>query len=364
MSLGYAAAFVAVTAAGVLQAATAAPVSRRAAVIVAVLGAIYASLGTWVLGAIERRGTRAQLRGVFVAMLALGIAATVISAGHATMLLLAAVSASVIYLDRRAATAACLLCGAVALVAFAARLPIGMALVQAEVTFGSGIAFVIVFAQLVRRERRARAEVERLAAEVEQLATERERNRIARDIHDGLGHYLTAAHVQLEAARSLLARDPTSALAALDTAQRLARDGLAEVRRSVSLLRGGASARPLVDAIETLARESASPLGDVRVEGAPRRLPEPVEFALFRAAQEALTNARRHARASRVDITLVFSEAGVVRLRVGDDGVGADTPGQGFGLLGLRERAELFGGTLSITTARDRGFTLELAVPG
>jgi signal transduction histidine kinase len=370
MSPGYAIAFVTVTAAGVMQAASApAVISRRALAVVVVMGAIYAALGTLVLGAVERRGSRAALRGVFVALLALGIAATVVSAGHATMLLLAVVSASVIYLDARGGAAACLLCGVVALVAFAVRLPLGAALVQAEVTFGSGIAFVIVFSRLVRRERRARAEVERLAAEVEQLATERERNRIARDIHDGLGHYLTVAHVQLEAAQTLLAGDPVRARAALDTAQRLTRDGLAEVRRSVTLLRG-APIRPLIDAIETLARESAAPVaGGVRVEGAPRRLAEPVEFALFRAAQEALTNARRHARASHVDITLVFTEAGVVRLRVGDDGVGDDGAGAsvaapGFGLLGLRERAELVGGTLSITTGRDRGFTLELAVPG
>jgi signal transduction histidine kinase len=298
-------------------------------------------------------------------MLALGIAATAVSYGHATMMLLAVVSASAIYLDGRAGAAAGVLAAGVALAAFAVRLPFGTALVQAEVTFGSGIAFVIVFSRLVRKERRARAEIERLAAEVEQLATERERNRIARDIHDGLGHCLTVAHVQLEAAQALLASDPDKARAALEAAQRLTRDGLAEVRRSVMLLRGAAPSPPLIDAIETLARESSpSVAAGVRVEGAPRRLAEPVEFALYRAAQEALTNARRHAQASRVNITLVFTEAGVVRLRVGDDGVGAEVQAPGFGLRGLRERAELVGGTLSITTARDRGFTLEMAVPG
>jgi len=361
MTIGYAVAFVAVTAAGVLQSADA-PVSRAALAVLTAVAAVYAGLGTLGLRAVERRGSRAALRGVFAALLVLGATATALSHGHATMLLLALVSAAIIYLGRGGIWV-CVVCGVVAVIAFAIRLPLGTALVQAEVTFGSGIAFVIVFSRLVHDERRARAEVERLAAEVEGLATERERNRIAREIHDGLGHYLTVAHVQLEAARTLMTTDPERARAALDTAQQLARDGLAEVRRSVAVLRDG-PARPLVDAIESLARESSAQVASgVRVEGVPRRLAEPVEFALYRAAQEALTNARRHAQASRVDITLVYGDAGVV-LRVGDDGVGADAKADGFGLLGLRERAAQVGGTLSITTARDRGFTLELAVPG
>lgn len=331
----------------------------------ALIAASYAVLGTLVLGAIERHGSRRQLHAVFVAMLALGVAATAASHGHAAMLLLAVVSATAIYLEGPAAIAACAVSAAIAVIGFAVRLPFGAALVQAEVTFGSGVAFVIVFSRLVQKERRARAEIERLAAEVEQLATLRERNRIAREIHDGLGHSLTVAHVHLEAAQALLASDPERARAALATAQQLARDGLAEVRRSVTLLRGGAPARPLIDAIESLARVSSpAVVAGLHVEGVPRRLAEPVEFALYRAAQEALTNAHRHAHACRIAITLVFSDAGVVRLRVDDDGIGAEPGPPGFGLRGLHERAEQVGGTLSIMTARDRGFTLEMAVPG
>jgi signal transduction histidine kinase len=180
---------------------------------------------------------------------------------------------------------------------------------------------------------------------------------------------LTVVHVQLEAAQALLASAPDRALAALAKAQHLTHEGLNEVRRSVSLLRGSAPARPpLVEALTALAAEcsAAGLAADLRLEGSPRRLAEPVEFTLYRAAQEALTNARRHACASRIDLRLEFAAGERVRLCVQDDGAGACEPPRagGFGLLGLRERAELVGGRVSIRTAPAQGFALELEVPG
>src|SRR5262249_35990305 len=189
---------------------------------------------------------------------------------------------------------------------------------------------------------------------------------IARDIHDGLGHYLTVVHVQLEAAQALLTRDPNAAREALHKAQELTREGLAEVRRSVALLRGARPQRQLVAAIEKLADEcSADGIeAALKLSGSPRPLPEPVEITLYRAAQEALTNVRRHARASHLNIELAFAPTDGIRLRVEDDGVGADTVGQGFGLIGLRERAESVGGKIAVRSARGKGFTLEVELPG
>jgi len=89
-----------------------------------------------------------------------------------------------------------------------------------------------------------------------------------------------------------------------------------------------------------------------------------VEITLYRAAQEALTNVRRHARASQVSIELAFAPSERIRLRVKDNGVGADGVGQGFGLIGLRERAESVGGKIAVRSARGRGFTLEVELPG
>ena len=379
---GYVVAFVAVTLAGAAQAATA-PV---AAVGLGRLGvglgcALYTVLGTLGLYAVERRGSRRQVQLLLGALTVVAGATTLASHGYAAMLLLGVVSASVLHLGTRGGLIATAIGAAIAVVAFAQRETLWTASLQAEIAFGSGIAFVFVFSQIALREQRARGRIERLvteladandqltaqAAHVEELATVQERNRIAREIHDGLGHHLTVVHIQLEAAQAHLASDPARARTAIVTAQRLAHEGLGEVRRSVALLRGARPPRPpLIEALAELSDEStaAGVATRMRIEGAPRRLAESVELTLYRATQEALTNAWRHARASRVGITLVFTASGSVRLRVEDDGAGAAAPGSGFGLRGMRERVDLVGGTLGITTAVDHGFAVELEVPG
>ncbi|TMQ21704.1 MAG: sensor histidine kinase [Deltaproteobacteria bacterium] len=378
---GYVIAFVAVTLAGFAQAATTPGVLAAPGALdgLAAAAVVFALLGTLGLHLAEQRGSR---RGVYLVLGVLGVlgaVATLASQGYASMMLLAVVSVGVLHLGARASAGVTVAAAAVALLAFAARDSLWSALVQAEIAFGSGIAFVFVFSRIALREHRARRDNERLVAELaaanarltaqavhaEQLARAEERNRIAREIHDGLGHFLTVVHIQLEAARSTLASDPERALAALTRSQQLTHEGLCEVRRSVALLRGSAPARPLVEALGALADDStaAGVATALCVEGTPRRLAEPVEFTLYRAAQEALTNARRHARASHVALALVFADSGAVRLRVADDGVGAGDPAEGFGLRGMRERAEIIGGTLAVTTAPDQGFAIELEVP-
>ncbi len=342
---------------------------------------LYAALGTLGLYAAERRGTRAHVSAVIAALVTVASLATLASHGYAAMLLLGAVSAGVLHAGPRGSTLVTAISAGVALTAFALRSTLWSAFLQAGITFGSGIAFVFVFSRIALREHHARAELEQLTAalaaanqglqdraeQVEQLATIKERNRIAREIHDGLAHALTVVHIQLEAAQTLLEASPDRARAALVKAQNLAHEGLDEVRRSVALLRGTAPERPpLLAAVELLARETttAGVAASLRVEGSPRRLPEPIEFTLYRAVQEALTNVRRHAAASRVDITLGFAAPDSTTLCVQDDGAGARTAGPGFGLVGLRERVELAGGTVAITTAVGQGFRLELRVPG
>jgi signal transduction histidine kinase len=380
---GYVTAFLAVTVAGVAQAATtpgalAAPGSLRT---LALAAALYAVIGTLGLHAAERSGSRGRIHAVIGALGALGAIATLASRGYASMMLLAVVAVGVLHFAARASLALTAAASLVALIAFAERDPLWTALLQAGIAFGSGTAFVFVFSRIARREQRARADNERLVAELaaanarltaqathaEKLARAEERNRIAREIHDGLGHYLTVVHIQLEAARSHLPGDPDRALGALARSQQLTHEGLCEVRRSVGLLRGSTPARPpLLEALGALVDESTAAGIATRmcVEGTPRRLAEPIEFTLYRAAQEALTNVRRHARATGAAVTLGFGAPASVRLRVEDDGVGARDPGGGFGLAGMRERAELVGGTLAITTGPSRGFALELEVPG
>jgi signal transduction histidine kinase len=203
------------------------------------------------------------------------------------------------------------------------------------------------------------------ATQAEELAMTQERNRLAREIHDNLGHYLTIVNVQIEAAKVVLDSDPDRALDAMNKAQELAQRGLTRVRESVAALRESpVSNRPLDQAIASLVRETQSSgiVTAFEVTGEPQTLDNKVALALYRAAQEGLTNVRKHARASRVDVLLDFPP-GEVRLEVQDNGVGAAETTGGFGLLGVRERMQLLGGSLEISTGEGKGFCLMASVP-
>jgi signal transduction histidine kinase len=248
-----------------------------------------------------------------------------------------------------------------------------------SVTVGTAIAFVAVFAQMRLNEQQARERAEQLMAELEkanvqlaayatqaeELAMTQERNRLAREIHDNLGHTLTIVNVQIEAAKVVMDSDPTRALDAMNKAQELTQKGLTRVRESVAALRESpVSNRPLAEAIASLVKEAQSTglVTELKVAGEPQALENKVALALYRAAQEGLTNVCRHARASRVDVLLDF-QTSEVRLEVRDNGVGAAETTGGFGLLGIRERVQLLGGRLEISTGVGKGFCLAASVP-
>jgi signal transduction histidine kinase len=246
--------------------------------------------------------------------------------------------------------------------------------------YSAAIIFVVVFTYIAVSERKGRAEVERLAvelasangklreyaAQVEELATAKERNRLAREIHDSLGHYLTVINVQIEAARAVMDSDRARALACLGKAQSLTQEGLAEVRRSVAALHAlPTENRPLAEALAGLAEECrASGIAiDLTISGTPRQIGPQAELTLYRAAQEGLTNMRKHAQATRAIIALDYTADNLVRVVIEDDGVGANDAKSGFGLLGVRERAQILGGSVRTTTSRGRGFKLEVELP-
>lgn len=242
----------------------------------------------------------------------------------------------------------------------------------------AAIFFVAIFAQMRFNEQHAREHAEHLMEELEQanlqlaayaaqaqeLAMTQERNRLAREIHDSLGHYLTVVNVQIEAAKTVLDSDPDRALDAMNKAQDLNQKGLTRVRESVAALRESpVSSRPLNEAIAALVQEAQSTgiVTEFKVNGEPQTLEHKVALALYRVAQEGLTNVRRHSRASRVNVLLEFQPS-EVRLEVRDNGVGAAETGGGFGLLGIRERMQLLGGKLEIDTAVGEGFCLTASV--
>ncbi|MGW4728753.1 sensor histidine kinase [Streptomyces shenzhenensis] len=209
--------------------------------------------------------------------------------------------------------------------------------------------------RLLAQERAARA------AEAESAALA-ERARIAREIHDVLAHSLSAQLVHLEAARLLIERDADreQILERVVAARGMARDGLAETRQALSALRGEMT--PLEDYLSDLVRVSDG--AEVTVTGDRRPLPVEAAQAVRRVAQEALTNARKHAHGAKVHVSLEYGEH-EVRLDVRDSGGTAGEltqAGGGYGLLGMRERAELLGGSLEAGPDKE-GFAVTLKVP-
>ncbi len=225
---------------------------------------------------------------------------------------------------------------------------------------------VLLIGHIMVSEERARELLNEYTTQVEELATAKERNRLAREIHDNIGHYLTAVNMQIEAARAVMGSNPERAEQSLVKAQTLTKEGLAEVRRSVAALRTNPTEnRPLHEAIELLVEEHrASGLNvDFQVEGAIRPCSAQVEITLYRIAQEALTNIRKHARATHADLILNYLNSSQVNLTVQDDGVGSADKGEGFGLVGIQERLKLLGGSIRISTQQGQGFMLRAEIP-
>jgi signal transduction histidine kinase len=197
-----------------------------------------------------------------------------------------------------------------------------------------------------------------------------ERARISREIHDTLAQGLAGICVQLENVATTLDDSPQTARRHLDRARDLARSSLAEARRSVWNLRQPLEAVALTDALDDAARRLTIDTGahvQFDVIGAPRRLAAEVEANLLRIAQEALTNASKHANANNIEVQLRFERRHVF-LRVRDDGRGFDTDVAlavdmtRFGLAGMRERAEQMGGSLHVWSQHGLGTEVTLAV--
>ncbi|MCB8952826.1 MAG: GAF domain-containing sensor histidine kinase [Ardenticatenales bacterium] len=193
-----------------------------------------------------------------------------------------------------------------------------------------------------------------------------ERNRLARDIHDTLAQGFTGIVIQLEAAEDSLTVEPAAVLAHLERARQLARDSLAEARRSVRALRPRAlQEATLPQALRRMLEDldTRQPRLRLHQQGETRQMPARAADNLLRIGQEAVTNALKHAQAEHIDLHLTF-DANAVRLTVRDDGRGFD-PEQmpaGYGLAGMRERMAELGGTLTVTSAPGKGTEVEAEV--
>jgi signal transduction histidine kinase len=240
--------------------------------------------------------------------------------------------------------------------------------------FVVGICKTVLDAERSRREARAllgelehaNAELRRQAGKVRELAISEERARIAREVHDTVGHHLTAINLQLQNAERFGVTNPNRSQQKVREARESTLLALAEVRRSVRALKPPAlEERSGVAALVALARsfDGAGPEVSFELEGEERVLSGEAELALYRATQEALTNAAKHSRARRVRVRLTF-EPRETRLVVADDGDGAPEGRLegGFGLSALRERVEALGGTLAAGNRQGGGFVLEIVL--
>ncbi|HLH60231.1 MAG TPA: sensor histidine kinase [Ktedonobacteraceae bacterium] len=219
------------------------------------------------------------------------------------------------------------------------------------------------------------------AAQEQELAVLRERTRLAREMHDTLGHALALVSVKLEVAQRLRERDPERCDRELEATREIVRTSMNELRASIANLRSPALERePACRAISRYAREMAQRAGlrvsyDLHpgIEG----LPEPIEETLWKVGQEALTNIEKHARASNV-LLHISCQDGIVIMRIQDDGIGLPevlyhlhedgrvicaSPEGHFGLSGMRERVENCGGYLHLSPAEEHGTIVEVELP-
>jgi signal transduction histidine kinase len=218
------------------------------------------------------------------------------------------------------------------------------------------------------RERAARAERER--EERARSAVTEERARIARELHDVVGHSVSVMTVQASAVRRLLRPEQQREREALLIVEQTGREALAEMRRMVGVLRrpeeGPALApQPTLEHLDKLvehAREAGLPV-ELRVEGEPLPLPAGVDLTAYRLVQEGLTNALKHARARRAQVLVRYSN-GDIEVTVSDDGQGAGSgDGGGHGLVGMRERVAVYGGELEAGPRPEGGYRLRAKLP-
>ncbi|MFB9904562.1 sensor histidine kinase [Allokutzneria oryzae] len=248
--------------------------------------------------------------------------------------------------------------------AFVAAKPMGTTTVLTEMIITAIAPAVVGYAVRLRGERAEqlarlhRAEAARTVAE--------ERAGLAREVHDAVGHHLTAIRMQAAAARHVLTNAPPVATTTLDTINDVAARALSEVREMLETLRdrpSGSRITEVADLVDLLSTSDRKVT--VELPSGLDRLPALVDHGGYRLAQEALTNAVRHAGASTVAVT-VARDADAVTITVEDDGPGTPPDGgvaEGSGIRGMRERARLLGGTLTIGAAVPHGWRVRAVLP-
>jgi len=226
----------------------------------------------------------------------------------------------------------------------------------------------IAFGARTRSLQRAEARAAQLELE-QREAVVAERARIARELHDVIAHSVSVMTVQAGAAEEMLKRDPGLALEPVRAVQETGRQALVEMKRLVGMLREeddeiGLAPQPGLADLDRLVgqvRDAGLPV-EVRIEGEPRPLPLGVDLSAYRVVQEALTNALKHAGRASATVTLRYG-ASDVTIEVADDGAGSGKKTGGHGLIGMRERIGVFGGTFAAGPRDTGGFAVSARLP-
>jgi signal transduction histidine kinase len=242
-------------------------------------------------------------------------------------------------------------------------------------TFGAGLRQANEARQhsqkLLADLQEAHEQLQAYTSQAQQLAVAEERNRLAREMHDALGHRLTVAVVQLEGAQRLIPTDPERSASMIEAMRTQLKQALAELRQTVSALRSPAAAVALNGSLEAAVthlvqtfQEATGLSIDLTMPEELPLLPEPHRLALYRAAQESLTNVQRHANARQAWL-IVAADATHITLTVSDDGqgFGNEAVDGRFGLIGLRERAKQLSGTLTLGAADEGGARVIMQLP-
>lgn len=247
-------------------------------------------------------------------------------------------------------------------------------------TILAGLIYIMVFTQMAIDEERSKREVERLvlelkdvneklrsyANEVEQLTVIKERNRIAREIHDGLGHYLTTIHMQLQAAQAIIDENPVKAKDSIEKARSQSQIALIDVRRSVSTLRYDQSEKETINDALDRAMRPCDWIGirsHLEISGDEKVLDETIRSTIYRIVQETVNNTCKYSKAKNYFCQLNYSDDKNLSLIIFDDGIGMNEFRSGYGLQGLRERIELLDGTWNFQISPPKGFRIEIELP-
>lgn len=223
--------------------------------------------------------------------------------------------------------------------------------------------FILLLCFLALAEQKSRQKALALAAEVEVLAADLERNRIARDIHDSLGHTLTTLDIQLEVAQTLHHQNPDRSLQALNTAKNLASQSLKEVRQAISTMRE--ESFDLKTALNSLVEQiNCNETFKMDVQINLPKLPLQISQPLYLIIKEGLTNIQKHSQASSIKL---WAESTSERITLGlsDNGIGFDSqkPSSGFGLRGMQERVKLLEGQIKVHSTPNKGTLIQVTIP-